>query len=136
VLCPHPVHHADVGRGYLRVFDDSTFDLLASYQLGPNEIPNAVASMSFGGSNGSSDAAATGGPGSSAAAVPALGNNRDEEPPQYFIVGTAVIRPNVRLRGGCFGLSGRYEQHAQNTQQAAQYLSSSMLLTPTPSCAR
>lgn len=97
VLCLLNVPPTDVGRGYLRVFDDSTFDLLASYQLGPNEIPNAVASMSFGGRNGSSDAAATGGPGSSAAAVPALSNNRDEEPPQYFIVGTAVIRPNVSM---------------------------------------
>jgi hypothetical protein len=76
------------------VFDDATFDLLASYQLGSNEIPNAVASMSFGGSNGSSDAAAGAGPSSSAAA--ALGSTREDEPPQFFIVGTAVIKPNVR----------------------------------------
>lgn len=87
----------DVGRSYLRVFDDATFDLLASYQLGPNEIPNAVASMAFGGSNGSSDAAAGGGAGSSAAAAAAapLGSSREDEPPQFFIVGTAVIKPNV-----------------------------------------
>jgi hypothetical protein len=78
------------------VFDDSTFDVLASYPLGPSEIPNAVASMAFGGSNGSSDAAGGGGAGSSAAAATtAIGSSREEEPPQFYIVGTAVIKPNV-----------------------------------------
>jgi hypothetical protein len=84
------------------VFDDATFDLLASYQLGPNEIPNAVASMSFGGSSGSNDAAAGAGPSSSAAA--ALGSTREEDPPQYFIVGTAVIKPNVSHCTACVQL--------------------------------
>lgn len=101
LCCTALICFADVGRSYLRVFDDATFDLLASYQLGPNEIPNAVASMAFGGSNGgsSSDAAAAamGAASSSIAAASALGSSREEEPPQFFIVGTAIIKPNVRL---------------------------------------
>lgn len=101
-LAPPTHHPSDVGRSYLRVFDDATFDLLASYQLGSNEIPNAVASMSFGGSNGSSDAAAGAGPSSSVAE--AISGTREDEPPQFFIVGTAVIKPNVRHSGGCLQL--------------------------------
>jgi hypothetical protein len=77
----------DVGRSHLRVFSDSSFDLLASYQLGSQEIPTAITSMSFG--NGSTadkpDAAAAGG---------AAGGS-SEDSPAYYIVGTAVIKQNV-----------------------------------------
>jgi hypothetical protein len=77
----------DIGRSHLRVFSDSSFDLLASYQLGSQEIPTAITSMSFG--NGSTadkpDAAAAGG---------AAGSS-SEDSPAYYIVGTAVIKQNV-----------------------------------------
>jgi hypothetical protein len=73
----------DIGRSHLRVFSDSSFDLLASYQLGSQEIPTAITSMAFG--NGSSadkpDAATAGG--------------SSEDSPAYYIVGTAVIKQNV-----------------------------------------
>eukprot|EP00879_Flechtneria_rotunda_P007343 GHRR01007704.1.p1 GENE.GHRR01007704.1~~GHRR01007704.1.p1 ORF type:complete len:982 (+),score=309.67 GHRR01007704.1:155-3100(+) len=71
---------ADIGKGYLRVFSDTTFDLLASHQLGPQEIPTALTSMAFG--SGAADASAEG----------TTAGGASEESGAFFIVGTAVIK--------------------------------------------
>jgi hypothetical protein len=74
------------------VFSDSSFDLLASYQLGSQEIPTAITSMSFG--NGS----AADKPDAAAAGAAAGGGSSSEDSPAYYIVGTAVIKPIVSVR--------------------------------------
>jgi len=81
----------DVGRSYLRVFHDNSFDLLASYQLGPQELVTAITSMAFkSSSTGKAEAAAA-------------ASNGGEDSPAFFVVGSAVIKM-VRTGGG-FGLS-------------------------------
>jgi hypothetical protein len=86
------VSAGDIGRSYLRVFSDSSFDLLASYQLGSQEIPTAITSMSFG-SGSTADK-----PDSAAAGAAAGGSGSSSEDSQaYYIVGTAVIKPNVSV---------------------------------------
>lgn len=86
----------DLGRSYLRVFSDTSFDLLASYQLGSTEIPTAVTSMAFGSGVEKADASVAGAAGSTSAAGAA---GSSEESTAYFIVGTAVIKPNVSVKG-------------------------------------
>ncbi|KAF6263102.1 mono-functional DNA-alkylating methyl methanesulfonate N-term-domain-containing protein, partial [Scenedesmus sp. NREL 46B-D3] len=82
---------SDIGRSHLRVFSDSSFDLLASYQLGSQEIPTAITSMAFGSGSAADkpDGAAAGG-----AAGASSSGSGSEDSPAYYIVGTAVIRPN------------------------------------------
>ncbi|KAF8072489.1 DDB1A [Scenedesmus sp. PABB004] len=88
ISTPAGISPGDVGKGHLRVFSDTTFDLLASYALGPQEIPTAIASMALGGAGGGAGAAADGA-GPSAAGGAAGG----DESGALFVVGTAVIRP-------------------------------------------
>uniref|UniRef100_A0A383VG15 DNA damage-binding protein 1 n=1 Tax=Tetradesmus obliquus TaxID=3088 RepID=A0A383VG15_TETOB len=94
ISTPAGANPSDIGRSYLRVFSDSSFDLLASYQLGPQEIPTAITSMAFGSSSSSTAAAAAADKAEGAAAVAGGGGSSSEESPSYYIVGTAVIKPN------------------------------------------
>jgi hypothetical protein len=85
----------DIGRSYLRVFSDSSFDLLASYQLGSQEIPTAITSMAFG-SGSTADKPEGAAAAAAAGAAGGIGSS-SEESPAYYIVGTAVIKPNVSV---------------------------------------
>jgi hypothetical protein len=84
-----------VGRSHLRVFDDATFDLLASHPLGPQEIPTSITSMAFSSRAGGDGSGGDAGADSSGGAGLPGGSRGQEEPQQYFIVGTAIIKPNV-----------------------------------------
>ncbi|WIA28317.1 hypothetical protein OEZ86_010868 [Tetradesmus obliquus] len=95
ISTPAGANPSDIGRSYLRVFSDSSFDLLASHQLGAQEIPTAITSMAFGSSSSSTAAAAAAADKpEGAAAVAGGGGSSSEETPAYYIVGTAVIKPN------------------------------------------